>query len=279
MKKILVPCDFSNQAVSAFRVALEVATKSKGEVHLLHVVELPLMHDTLMGPVLTFEENLLQELEEKAQKEFAKLEKKYNAGQKVICKVTYGATAVMILNYINENGIDSVVMGSKGAAGMQEVLVGSNAEKIVRQAEVPVVVVKKYIKADAIKNIVFPNTLEDDQEALLARVKALQSFFKATLHVVYINTPTNFTRGVTALEQLKKFAKRFMLKNYTLNIYNDTYEEVGVINFADEINADMIAMGTHGRRGLNHLLAGSIAEDVVNHVEEMPIWTYATRGE
>jgi nucleotide-binding universal stress UspA family protein len=52
MKKIIVPCDFSEQAVSAFRVALDIATESKGEVHLIHIIELPVMHDTVLMPVL-----------------------------------------------------------------------------------------------------------------------------------------------------------------------------------------------------------------------------------
>ena len=54
------------------------------------------------------------------------------------------------------------------------------------------------------------------------------------------------------------------LENYTVNIYNDVVEEDGIIYFARDIDADMIALSTHGRSGLMHLLSGSIAEDVVN---------------
>jgi nucleotide-binding universal stress UspA family protein len=45
------------------------------------------------------------------------------------------------------------------------------------------------------------------------------------------------------------------------------------MRFTNDINADMIAMATHGRKGLAHFLSGSIAEDLVNHVS-CPIWTY-----
>ena len=67
-----------------------------------------------------------------------------------------------------------------------------------------------------------------------------------------------------------------MLKDYTLSVFNDTFEESGVISFAHLIKADMIAMGTHGRRGLNHVMSGSVAEDVVNHID-CPIWTYTIK--
>ena len=66
------------------------------------------------------------------------------------------------------------------------------------------------------------------------------------------------------------------MNNYTLNIFNDTYEESGVISFAQMIKADMIAMGTHGRKGINHIISGSLAEDVVNHID-CPIWTYTIK--
>jgi nucleotide-binding universal stress UspA family protein len=54
MKKILVPCDFSKQAINAYRYALDIAVQSKGTVHLLHIIELPVLHDTLIMPFLNF---------------------------------------------------------------------------------------------------------------------------------------------------------------------------------------------------------------------------------
>jgi len=278
MKKILVPCDFSEQAVNAFRFALEVASQSKGEVHLINVIELPVMHDTVLMPVLTFEEVLFKELQQKTEKRFKKITTKYaKEDSNVKSKVLFGTTARMILDYIDDNKIDLVVMGTHGASGMREILIGSNAEKIVRRASVPVLAIKKYVKAASIRNIVFPNTLDTEtQEDLVSKVKAFQNFFKAKVHIVWINTPTNFTRDIVTFKRLTAFAKRFMFKDYTVNVFNDPYEESGVINFTHEIQADMIAMGTRGRKGLAHILSGSVAEDVLNHVD-CPIWTYTIK--
>jgi nucleotide-binding universal stress UspA family protein len=277
MKKILVPCDFSEQSVDAFRVALEIAAQSKGEIQLLNVVELPIMHDTVLMPVLSFEEELLKELKGKAEEQFEKLKKKYaKETNKVKGTVIFGATSIMILRYIEENGIDLVVMGSRGVTGVREVLIGSNTEKIVRRSPVPVLTVKKYVKVSSIKNIVFPSTLLHDNEDLIMKVKALQNFFDAKLHIVFINTPTNFTSDHVTKSRLTEFVKRFMIKNCTINIYNDPYEEAGVINFAHSIEAELIAMGTHGRKGIAHILSGSLTEDIVNHVD-CPTWTYTIK--
>lgn len=274
MKKILVPCDFSDSAIQAFKFAVEIANQSKGEIHLLNVVEIPVVHDSVMMPALSYEESFLKEMKDRADKDFIKMKTKWTKdGPKMITHVQYGSPTATISRFVEDNKVTLVVMGTKGASGLKEFFVGSNTEKIVRWSPVPVISIKKSVKALSIKNIVFPTTLHNDEEELTMKVKALQDFFKATLHILYINTPANFRSDVVTRKRLDDFAKRFMIKNCTLNVYNDLSEEEGVTNFTKTVKGDMVAMATHGRRGLNHLMSGSIAEDVVNHIE-CPIWTW-----
>jgi nucleotide-binding universal stress UspA family protein len=279
MKKILVPCDFSKPAINAFRFALDIATQSKGVIHLLHVIELPILHDTVLMPVLNFEEQLLKDLRVSAEDRFKKLTDKYPTGDvNVKFTVQFGSVSRMIQDYIEKESVDLVLMGSNGATGMREFFIGSNAEKIVRNAPVPVLVMKNYYKGP-IKNIVFPNTLDTEhQEELTMKVKALQSFFKAHLHIVWINTPINFHSDTVTRARLQAFAKRFMLKDYTVSIFNQTDEEKGIVEFANTVKGDLIAMGTHGRKGISHLISGSLAEDLVNHYKGL-IWTYSLKNE
>ncbi len=273
MKKILVPCDFSDSATHAFRFAIDLANQSNGEVLLLHVVELPVMYDTLMMPSLSFEEVYMKDMKENAEKNFSKIKTKWATdGPKVTSHLEYGATAFTINRFAKEKKADLIVMGTKGATGIKEIMIGSNTEKIVRTSTVPVIAIKKTSKKP-IKNIVFPNALMETEEALATQVKALQFFFKAKLHLVYINTPSNFRRDLDTKQLLNGFATRYLFKDFTINIYNDMDQESGLINFAQEMKADMVAMGTHGRMGLAHLMSGSLAEDVVNHIA-CPIWTF-----
>ncbi|HEY5691414.1 MAG TPA: universal stress protein [Cyclobacteriaceae bacterium] len=274
MKKILVPCDFSDSAIQAFKFAIEIANQSKGEIALLNVVELPVIHENVMMPTFSFEDTYLKEMKDRADVDFAKMKSKWSKdGPKVSTHVEYGAPTPTISQFIKEKKIDLVIMGTKGASGLKEFFVGSNTEKVVRWSPVPVISLKKSVKVSSIKNIVFPSALLEDEEVLTMRVKELQGFFKAKLNIVYVNTPSNFRTDVITRSMMKDYAKRFMLKDYTLNIYNDLNEESGVAHFVNEIKGDMIAMSTHGRKGLNHLMSGSIAEDMVNHLE-LPIWTW-----
>jgi nucleotide-binding universal stress UspA family protein len=278
MKKILVPCDFSKPAVNAFRYALRIAKESKASIHLLFVTELPVMPATVLMPVMGFETAFVEDITGKAEKEFKTLTEKYKVeGVKVEFKFELGPISQTILDYINTEKVDLVIMGSHGASGLKEFFIGSNAEKIVRKSSAPVLVVKNYFNGN-VTNIVFPNTLETEhQEDLVMKVKALQALFKATLHIVYINTPLNFTSDRVTLARLHAFASRFMIKDYTTNVFNHQDEEEGINLFARKMNAELIAMGTHSRKGIAHLVNGSLAEDVTNHADSL-VWTYTLKS-
>ena len=64
-----------------------------------------------------------------------------------------------------------------------------------------------------------------------------------------------------------RFIERFNLKDSEISVYNDLLIESGIINYATDINADLIAMGTHSRTGFSHLFSSSIAEDLINSVD------------
>lgn len=277
MKRILVPCDFSKPAINAYRFALDVAALSNGTIHLINVIELPRVPNTILTPVRSLGINLMKEMSAKAQAKFEKISTNYKQqGVKIVCKVDFGVSSEIILTYAKKHSIDLIIMGSHGATGLKEFFVGSNAEKIIRASPIPVIVVKNFYKGH-LKNIVFPNALDtENQKDLISKVKVLQTFFKAHLHLVWINTPVNFTTDTETIKRLTAFAKQFALKDFTINIYNHLDEEEGIIQFANSINADLIAMGTHGRKGLSHMMSGSMTENVANHGKSL-IWTYVMK--
>jgi nucleotide-binding universal stress UspA family protein len=274
MKKILVPFDFSHQATEAFRFALGIAEVYRSKIDLLHVVEVPVMHDTMLMPTLSFEAQMIKDMKKSAITRFNKLAEKYSS-KKVILRTTVvtGPISQVILNHIRSGKPELVVMGTKGSSGMREVIIGSNTEKIVRHSPVPVIAIKKYVKADSIKDIVFPTLLEVEEKNVIKKVQELQKLFKAKLHLVRVNTPTNFATDSEIKESLEKFMKKFNFRNYTFNVYNDKFTDAGIIDFTHKVKGDLIVMATHGRTGISHVVTGSLAEGIVNHAD-VPVWTY-----
>jgi nucleotide-binding universal stress UspA family protein len=281
MKKILVPTDFSKVAGYAAEVAAGIARKSGAELILLHVIEEGSKDSfSVTGEVKAgdMEERLFMlKLIERARKQMAKLaEDKMFSDLKVKTELRLGSPFHGMRTIIESHKVDLVVMGTKGVTGMAEMLIGSNTEKVVRHSRCPVLTVQKKPASLEFKNIVYATAMNKNEEVFSRIVKRAQEMYNATIHLVRINTPGNFQRDKVVKQYMQDFAKRLQLKNYTINVFNDLTEEEGIIYFADSINADMIAMATHGRTGFAHVLAGSIAEEVVNH-SKRPVLTFVVK--
>jgi nucleotide-binding universal stress UspA family protein len=282
MKKILVPTDFSKPAVLAVEVAADIARKSRAELTLLHVVE-----EVYNGSINVegeasysgdWEDKIYTvKLIEKAKKQMAKMTADPKLeGIKVRQELRLGSPYHGMNAIITEQKVDLVVMGTSGRSGLENMIIGSNTEKVVRHAHCPVLTVHNKPARKEFKDIVYATSMDKDEEVFSKIVRRTQQLYDSTIHLVRINTPGNFQRDAVVKKVMQDFAKKLQLKNYTINVFNDVTEEEGVIYFADSIDADLIAMATHGRTGFAHVLAGSIAEDVVSH-SRRPVLTFVTK--
>ena len=181
-----------------------------------------------------------------------------------------------IREIITSETVDLVVMGTAGHSKLEEMIIGSNTEKVVRHAKCPVLTVHQGPPKTDFKNIVYATNLGAEDEAIASIVINTREMYNGTIHLVRINTPLNFESDVKVKKDMEAFAKKAKLTDYTINTFNHYKEEEGIIHFAKNINADLIALSTHGRTGLAHVLAGSIAEDLAYH-SVIPVLTYVTK--
>jgi nucleotide-binding universal stress UspA family protein len=161
--------------------------------------------------------------------------------------------------------IDLIVMGSQGSEGLKELFIGSNTEKVVRKSKVPILSLKEDQGSFDLKNIVLASNFYKELEGVFSQMNDLLGPFNPHYNLLKVVTPNNFETSHYSRKLMNEFASRFDLKNYSIHIYNDNNIEAGILNFAKEINADAIVIATHGRRGIEHFINGSLAEDVVNH--------------
>jgi nucleotide-binding universal stress UspA family protein len=283
MIKILVPYDFSKVASHALDFATKLsATYTKLHITLLHVIEFPLNASvgTLGGgvdPLTDFQNQVyFKELVQKRKEELEQLKKSNSAPSYTLDTVVLqGNTFKEISGYMTEKKPDLIVMGSTGSTGWEEMWIGSTTEKIVRTASCPVITIKKKTDPLAMKKVVFASNFNELDSVLATRIKNMQHVFDAQFYFLSVNTPGDFKSSRESMARLKKFIKTYKFENIKAEIYNSLSEESGILEFADDIGADLIAMSTHGRTGFLHLLTGSIAEDVVNH-SARPVWTLKT---
>ncbi|MGY6557866.1 MAG: universal stress protein [Nitritalea sp.] len=279
MKTLLVPFDFSETATFALDFAIELAEKSGAALHVLHVVEVPANYtlNTMGGGVdpnaSEMEQVYFVELVEKRKKDLADLSAKYqDKSFEFVTKLQLGSPFSGISKEIAEVEADMVIMGSRGSSGLEELLIGSNTEKVVRYAKCPVLTVKGPTQLASLKKIVYASDFSAKKDEVIEQVKELQKTLGAELYLVKVNTPSAFESSRTSFEKIEAFIERHAIQHVTAEIYNSPSEEEGIVDYAQDIDADLIALGTHGRTGFLHLLSGSIAEDVVNSAKR-PVWT------
>ena len=150
-------------------------------------------------------------------------------------------------------------MGSHGASGFKETFIGSNAEKVVRNSEIPVLIIKKEAGDFEVKKFAFASDFADEIKKPFAKVVDFANKFDAELHLVMINTPSSFKPTHIANEIMNGFISGFNINKLATHIYNDVNVESGVLNFANSIDADLIGMSTHGRKGLAHFFNVSVS--------------------
>lgn len=272
MKKILVPTDFSKHAEYALKVAAQIARKDNSEIIVVHMLELP----TTGNDAITSSHEI-PELMLFKNAAIAKLDHlmtaPYLEGIKTTKLIQFEIAFDGIMKNEKSHNADLIVMGSHGASGFQEMFIGSNTEKVVRNSEIPVLVIKREEENFNAKDFVFASDFSDEIKKPFEKVVDFANKFNSHIHLVNINTPNNFKSTRVAQNIMNEFVSNFKINSFSTHIYNDINVEKGILHFAKSIDADIIGMSTHGRKGISHFFNGSISEDLVNHAKR-PVITF-----
>lgn len=273
MKKILVPIDFSPNSTNALYVAAEIAQKIGATLEMLHVnvaaiYSAPLTEFAAAVTTYTLDD---EQYDETATVELEKLKLRVlsvpaYSNLDILTRVEEGYLHTSIRNVATDDDVDLVVMGTKGTSGMEEFLVGSNTEKVIRTAPCPVLAVPATAKKFDPKVVLLPSTLKADQSGVFHYLAAWEKKFDFIVKVLYLNNPSTLPTDGSAEAKKNRLAESAGLKK-TEVIMTATamFEDAAILNAADMCDADLIVMATHQRQGLSHVLFGSITEDTVNH--------------
>lgn len=268
MKNILIPTDFSQAASYGIEFAANLAKKTKAKVHLFNAAETNAYYfasdPMVMAPPAAV---MMEGIDDKLKKSaMAKLEKltsnKVFAGVNVSvnCETTSNIPSA-ILDYADEVKADIIVMGTKGSSGIPGVLLGSTAERVVRFSERPVVVVPEKIKSAALKLVMFATDFKEESYKMFPVVQSFAKIYNAKIHLLKVNTADQFNASRHDEELIAAFTKKF--GKYDCSIYNEYMKEEGILTFSNKIKADIIAIGTHGKRGLRRFFSEDVSEGVV----------------
>lgn len=275
MKKIIVPIDFSQHSEFALEAAAILAKKHNAQILALHMLE-------ISNSVLNESDN---EQREKvlfflrlAEQKFAKfLDKTYLTGVEVVPVVKHFKVFSEVSEVAKEHNADLIVMGSQGTSGFSEIFVGSNTEKVVRYSDVPVLIIKNEPQETDYKKVVFASDFSTENVKPYINASRMFAALGSEMRLLYVNVSGERFRST---DQMEKTMTDFLQQaDGNLNRMNmvsyvsDNSVEKGIMKFAKKIDADLIAIATHGRTGLSHFFEGSISEDLANH-SILPVMTF-----
>lgn len=265
MKTIIVPTDLSADTNRALSLAAAIARPHEATIVLLHSVMYPVPQEAYPGGsavVADYIQNRHQKLEEEARQ----------AMDRLIQYPAYSDVNIVPLLLTNTDGLvenvtkqtaDLIVMTSAGASGLEEWLIGSNAEVIVRYAKCPVLVVKDPVDQFKTENIVCAVDIDDRLKADYAYPFELSEI--ELQQFLYVLTPSDARQPDGILEWINEFVDDKGITRSKSVIRRARTIHEGIIQYADEVDADLIVVFTQGHKGLRRLLSGSVAEDVLNH--------------
>jgi nucleotide-binding universal stress UspA family protein len=284
LNHILVPTDFGDAAERAEALAAELGTRFGATVTLLNVWAIPSFPS--YAAELRWPTEALEDAARAAMAPaLARLRERHPKSEGIIAA---GAPWDRIVRTAKERAIDLIVLGTHGRRGVSRFLLGSVAEKVVRRSPVPVLTVGSETGVAPFKKVLVPVDAGPASDAAVEHAAALAGAFGAevtVLHVyeapipVYPGAPYVPIHDVSlALETSARAAVDAVVHrlagraSQVTGLVRQGSAWRNINDVALEIGADLIVLGTHGRRGVTRALIGSVAEKVVR-TSPLPVLT------
>lgn len=279
--RILFPTDFSAYANAVFACLPDLKTAGLGTVVLLSVIrptDVPLP-ETINRAAL---EAWRFSLEEQLNVARMALEGK---GLRVLTRVEYGNPVEKILEVAEAERVDLIVMGAQGMTAAQELLIGSTTYEVVRRATLPILLQKMevvrelgHVKCNRVceqlfAHVLHPTDFSECAAAAFQIVKRLKAAGTQRVTVLHVQDERNMRhrpadqvaefdrQDSERLERLCKSLTLFGLQARPMLRHGIPFRET--LRVADEIDASLIVMGSHGRSAVREVLAGSTLENVI----------------
>lgn len=187
MNRILVPTDFSAVADNALKYALDVASKFNSDILLYHVYSFHRRVDYDRNHPED-EQPYVKNIEQKMNDSLAGIKSRAEElGVHVEGKVEENTPFYLFKNKVTKNDVELIVMGTKGATGLEKVIYGSVAATALETAKVPVLVVPPE-HATGMKRIVLATDLDGVSPTILATLRKLASAYDAKVTILRVNT-------------------------------------------------------------------------------------------
>lgn len=269
MKTIVVPTDFSAISNNATDYAVALAKETGSSILLFYAYQLPVSM-TDVPIVLVSMEDLKKNSENKLQEAKKSLEQKSGDGVKIYGEAKLGDTVDELEDLCNKIKPFAVVMGTKGATGVERVFFGSTTLGTIKHLTWPVIVVPPQKKYSSIKKIGFACDFRQVLNTTPSKIiKEFVKEFNAELHILNVDYKNAHFKDTTPEESLVLHTM-FEDLNPVYDFIEDENIESGIEKFAEKNGLDLVITIPKKHKLLESLFRKSHTKDLVFH-SHLPI--------
>ncbi len=275
--KILVPVDFSDKSKEGIYQATQLAKISGAKVYLLHVIRENLPPWNFMDEkeknnhIVSIEQTLVNEAEKLSS----------DSPPDFLPIVRKGKLCDTILDESAKLNVSLIVMGTSTADNIKKKIVGSNALRIITEAEVPVVTVKKGCASKNVKNIILPLDLSKETREKVTDAVRLARLYKARIFTVSFSSTRD--DGVVGqlkgqLRQVHNFIEKEGIEIESDFRFYDHKERIDKLTeYIQEKDGDIVVITTHQQPEIVRFFLGSFAKEVI-HGAPVPVLSILPKG-
>jgi nucleotide-binding universal stress UspA family protein len=271
--KILVPIDFSEQSIIALKQSYNLAKLTKSEILLIYVID----EDFLKSLENIFAEDYYEDpVRDQIQTRLDKLanEVKNETGVTVNTTIRKGKIYEEIVLVAKEVDAKFIIMGTHGKVGLKKKFLGSNAPRVIKEAECPVITIKGKEHHFGCKKIVLPLDLSRETKEKVDKAIELAGFFGSSIYIVSIvesNDEFLMNKLTRQMNQVKEIIESNNISVHTEFVKSSDISEE-IINYAEKIDADLIIIMTQQEIYWTEMFIGFAAQEIINN-SNIPVLT------
>ncbi len=272
VRQIVIPVDFGEQSLIALKQSYNLATKSGSEITLVHVIDDDFFNSfqNMMSSKSNYEEEYKNEVSEKLKKLAGDVA--IETGIRVHAVLRVGKIYEEIVDIAKSLNAALIIMGTMGAVGLKKKIVGSNASRVVREAECPVITIKGKAHRFGIKHILLPLDLTKETKEKVDKAIELAQMFGSVIHIVTIvesNDEFILKKLTRQMNQVNAFISNADVE-CTSEFVEDEDVVDGILKTAQKTESDLIMIMTQQEVGFTDLFISSAAQEIINN-SDIPV--------
>ncbi|MEP7264942.1 MAG: universal stress protein [Bacteroidota bacterium] len=273
VRSILVPVDFSADSLHALNYAASLAFAISSRLHVCHIAPVSILISSKQGNNSDDVSGIANDMMVKQQEIVDAVLKKY-PGLKIDFSVSTGIVKDKILATALGNHSDLIIMGTHGASGWKEYVLGTNAEAIVQNAEIPVLVVPYSVKTIEFKKIAIATTFNAYDFQTLFQVTELFKPFHPEIEVLHVEEKNE---NATLIKLRDDFAKQVKSSitydkvKFKIVESDDVY--LAVHDFIKANNINILVISSNRKNVFEQFTGRSFSKKMVFHTE-VPLLIY-----